>query len=118
MPWSAFLKEECCWQLAHLYTKATPPAFWDDLTVEALEAVAPLLISWKYRDAYSDQLLEQLKSIVEPVSTTYEENRPRRRREKNDQAAAYSVRQLLLASTLKGYNTQVRVRDNSLAALD
>jgi len=42
---AAFLGEECCWQLLHLFYRGTTDAFWD----------------------------EQLKAIVEPVRLTNEE---------------------------------------------
>ena len=121
MPSAAFLGEECRWQLSHLFHRGTADTFWDKFTAESLESAAPLLVSWQHREAYGSQLVEQLKSIVEPVRLTNEEALAKKRQAKAAQRTRDSegevslARQLLGSSTPEEYTAHVRRRDDSLA---
>jgi hypothetical protein len=120
LPASAFIKTSTCWQLAHLYgPKGRPTAWWDTLTIEQLADEVDLT-SWLYQAECGNILVNRLKDITHEVFRQVISIRAQKKQARISKGMEKSTTTIPYPNssedtTLLEYNTQNRIRDNTLS---
>jgi hypothetical protein len=117
VPSTAFIDTSCLWQMAGLYTPGTV-VLGDGL--KDVEARAPLLCQWQYRETHGDHLFELLHYIRGKVDEAYANwrNNKKSKAENRKIRETEAQRRGERASNLNAaerYAEETRQRDDTLA---
>ena len=103
VPTSAFLPTKCLWSLAHLYgcsgTHKKTEAFWEGLDLATLLEEIPSIKDWRYLDRSKDDLLRQLRGMIDQVNTEYAETKAKAKAKAAEAAQAEGVSAVPLSNT-------------------